>query len=250
MRAHTHLRAFPAFTLLELLVVIVVIAILASLLLPVLARSKESARGRACANNLRQIGTAAYLYSLDSRRFPAFLNWLYATDPRGDTTSGELYPYVKSPAVYLCPSDGAAVPPSLAAVHDHSYAINCSMCHAHDLSDVFTPAQTAFFVETTNSPFYFLSGNGLGITGPAQGIAGLIFLPPVFPGPLPSPSTNGSLVTQSPSLIVRHNQRGNTLMIDGHVETMSEKQFQAASLRDQFWYPNNETSLADFEEGP
>ncbi|MGO8700722.1 MAG: prepilin-type N-terminal cleavage/methylation domain-containing protein [Limisphaerales bacterium] len=237
MRAHTHLRAFPAFTLVELLVVIAVIAILASLLLPALARSKESARGSACANNLRQIGTAAYVYSLDSRRFPVFLNWLYATNEQGDTISGELYPYVKSPAVYVCPSDRAAAPPGRAAVHDHSYAINCSMCHAHDLSDVFTPAQTAFFVETTNSPLNFFSGNGLGITGPAPVLVGPILPPPVFPG-------------QSSSLIVRHNQRGNILMIDGHVETMSEKQFQAASLRDPFWYPNNETGLADFEEGP
>ncbi len=51
-----------AFSLIELLVVIAIIGILAALILPVLSRSKESARSTACVSNLHQIGLALQMY--------------------------------------------------------------------------------------------------------------------------------------------------------------------------------------------
>ena len=54
-----------AFTLIELLVVIAIISLLVSILLPSLNKAKELAKSVICLTNVKNIGTAAILYTSD-----------------------------------------------------------------------------------------------------------------------------------------------------------------------------------------
>ncbi|MDR3708976.1 MAG: DUF1559 domain-containing protein [Capsulimonadaceae bacterium] len=91
-----------AFTLIELLVVIAIIAILAAILFPVFATAREKARQSACSSNVKQIGLSIIQYCQDyDEMFPG------GTNPygQGGGWAGQVYPYVKSVNVFVCPSD-------------------------------------------------------------------------------------------------------------------------------------------------
>jgi prepilin-type N-terminal cleavage/methylation domain-containing protein len=139
----------PAFTLIELLVVIAIIAILAALLLPALSSAKERARKIQCMNNQRQLSLTLEMYGGDHQERlpgngytspttgikqwvvgdghwnpPSFTNLDLLLDPK----YAQFADYLKTAAIYKCPSDHSTVLLGNTKVPKvRSYALNSYM---------------------------------------------------------------------------------------------------------------------------
>ena len=225
--ARRGIRRRGAFTLIELLVVIAIIAILAALLLPALSTAKEQARRVQCENNQRQLALVMQMYVGDNQDLlpgngyasptsglkfwvlgdghwnpPSFTNLDLLLDSRYALFAD----YLKSAAVYKCPSDRSTV--LLGGVKYskvRSYALNSYM-------DWEAPA-----LNNNNTDYWaFTKQSDISTASPSQ----IFTFLDVAPGFI---CHSGFVVAEESSLYyhmpsAQHNNGGVVTFADGHLE--------------------------------
>ncbi|HEY3329320.1 MAG TPA: DUF1559 domain-containing protein [Capsulimonadaceae bacterium] len=208
------------FTLIELLVVIAIIAILAAILFPVFATAREKARQSSCASNLKQLGLASVQYAQDYDE--SLLPYRY-TKP--DTSvwywnwCGLVYPYIKSLAVYTCPSQG--IPNSLL---DYTYYSGTGGTVPKIMSQIPLPANSPMLADA-------YAGNGVATYNTANGIPNIadqrsafLIFSLVIPGNKEDSrrvigfNTNWAQMGDGAVGAMRHSEGANYNFVDGHVK--------------------------------
>jgi prepilin-type processing-associated H-X9-DG protein/prepilin-type N-terminal cleavage/methylation domain-containing protein len=193
-----------SFTLIELLVVAAIIAVLVAILLPALASARDQARKELCASNLRQIGIGYRMYADDYYgKLP--LNW----DTALPWAQRDWYHWNEYIGKYISHADDIWLCPAYPTASHRVFPINVFVSWKSDnrmnVFEALVTSQTMLFADGPDG-WKNISCD------PAWGSPG----PEYLPG----------------GIHLRHRLRVNALMLDGHVESRSERELPPWGI---FW---------------